>query len=74
MPLSSFSFAWPTKRLKCCFSKCYFHSSTNNRFPLSDYDVFWLRQPRLWDFIDYANHPPMNPTQKVKHIGMITMI
>merc|ERR1719361_1464273 len=43
----------------------HFHSSARSRFPVSDYNVFWLRQPRKWDFIECGNHPEMYPGQIV---------
>ena len=50
--------------------KCCFHKSAVCRFPLSDYNVFWLRAPRKWDFIEFGNHPEMFPLQKVNKLGI----
>ena len=44
-----------------------FHSSNHCKFPVSDYDVFWLRQPRKWDFIEFGNHSEMHPGQSVPY-------
>ena len=44
-----------------------FHSSNRGRFPVSDYDVFWLRQARKWDFIEFGNHREMHPGQYVPY-------
>lgn len=51
-------------------SKYSVHKSSCSRFPLSDYNVFWLREPRKWDFIEFGNHPEMYPLQKVDKMGI----
>eukprot|EP01084_Bolivina_argentea_P155815 271522_1 len=48
-------------------SHTHFHSSPIIHFPVTDYNVFWLRQPRKWDFIECGNHPEMHPGQNVPH-------
>mmetsp|Transcript_3107 Transcript_3107/g.3784 ORF Transcript_3107/g.3784 Transcript_3107/m.3784 type:complete len:344 (+) Transcript_3107:13-1044(+) len=52
-------------------NKRYIHSTKKLRFPLSDYNVFWLREPRIWDHILCGNHPEMYPEQKVPYLKPI---